>query len=46
VPADLAAPLHVEVLAMIEEQRLAGAKPRAEMTVEETRQTMRAAWKW
>jgi acetyl esterase len=39
-------PLHAEVLAMLEEQRLAGAKPRAQMTVEETRQAMLAGRKW
>ena len=40
------APLHAEVLAMLEEQRLAGAKPRSQMTVEETRQAMLAGRKW
>ena len=40
------APLHAEVVAMLEEQRLAGAKPRSQMTVEETRQAMLAGRKW
>ena len=44
--AQQAAPLHVEVLALIEEQRLSGAKPRSEMTVEETRQAMLAGRQW
>jgi acetyl esterase len=39
---ELAAPLHPEVLAMLEAQRAAGAKPRSEMTVEETRAAMAA----
>ena len=33
VSAALTAPLHAEVLAMIEEQRLFGAKPRSEISV-------------
>jgi len=35
--------LHPEVLALLEEQRASGSKPRSEMTVEETRQAMLAA---
>ena len=44
--AQLAAPLHPEVLAMLEAQRKAGAKPRSEMTVEETRSAVRAGRTW
>jgi len=40
------APLHAEVVAMLEEQRLSGAKRRAEMSVEETRQAMLAGRRW
>ena len=46
MPGELAAPLHPEVVAMIETQRLAGGKPRSEMTVEETRQAMLAVRAW
>lgn len=46
MPGELAAPLHPEVIAMIEAQRLAGAKPRSAMTVEETRQAMLAGRQW
>lgn len=46
MPGELAAPLHPEVVAMIETQRLAGGKPRSEMTVEETRQAMLAGPAW
>ena len=46
VPGELTVPPHAEVVAMLEEQRLAGAKPRSEMTVEETRQAMMAGRKW
>ena len=46
VSAPLAAPLHLEVLAMLEKQRLSGVKPRSEMTVEETRQAMLAGRQW
>jgi acetyl esterase len=42
----LAAPLHPEVVAMLEVQRASGAKPRAEMTVEETRAAMLAGRRW
>lgn len=42
----MSVPLHAEVLVMLEEQRLAGTKPRAQMTVEETRQAMLAGRKW
>jgi acetyl esterase len=38
--------LHAEVLAMLEEQRPEGAKPRSQMSVEETRQAMLAGREW
>ncbi|MBL8242459.1 MAG: alpha/beta hydrolase [Bryobacterales bacterium] len=38
--------LHPEVVAMLEEQRRGGAKPRSQMTVEETRVAMTAGRKW
>ena len=46
MPTELTAPLHPEVLAMLEAQRLAGARPRSELTVEETRAAMLAGRKW
>lgn len=46
MPPQLTSPLHPEVVAMIEAQRLAGARPRSELTVEETREVMRAGRKW
>lgn len=42
----LAAPLHPEVLAMLESQRLAGARPRREMSIAETREAMLAGRRW
>lgn len=44
--AELTAPLHPEVVAMLEAQRAAGARPRSELTVEETRAAMLAGRKW
>lgn len=42
----MSATLHPEVLAMLDAQRQSGAKPRAEMTVEETRAAMLAGRAW
>jgi acetyl esterase len=42
----LAAPLHPEVIAMLEAQRNSGARPRSEWTVEETRAAMLAGRAW
>ena len=46
MPTELTAPLHPEVVAMLEAQRLAGARPRSELSVEETRAAMTAGRKW
>ncbi len=43
---ELAAPLHPEVLEMLDAARRAGARPRSELTVEETRAAMRAGRAW
>ena len=43
---ELAGPLHPEVLAMLDAARRAGARPRSEWTVEETRAAMRAGRAW
>lgn len=42
----LAAPLHPEVTAMLEAQRLAGARPRSSLSIAETREAMLAGRKW
>jgi acetyl esterase len=46
VSGELAAPLHPEVLEMLDAARRAGARPRSELTVEETRAAMRAGRAW